>query len=94
MASATRALHRCHDAALAPVFGFILLFFAWGMMPIGAALGGAIVWIAEQSVSHTMALRTVWFVDGAVHLVLFVVGRRLLTTERMESARAEAVAAR
>lgn len=69
-------------------------FFAWGMMPIGAALGGAIVWIAEQSVSHTMALRTVWFVDGAVHLVLFVVGRRLLTTERMESARAEAVAAR
>ena len=67
-------------------------FFAWGMMPIGAALGGAIVWIAEQSVSHTMALRTVWFVDGAVHVGLFVVARRLLTTERLESARSAAVA--
>ena len=23
-------------------------FFAWGMMPVGAALGGVIVWVVEQ----------------------------------------------
>jgi hypothetical protein len=66
-------------------------FFAWGMIPIGAALGGLVVIIAQHYVSHTMALRTVWFVDGGVHVVLFVVGKRLLTTERLESARAAAL---
>ena len=35
----------------------------------------------------------VWFVDAAIHVVLFVVGRRLLTTERLEAARAQQVSA-
>lgn len=65
-------------------------FFAWGMMPIGALLGGAVVAVAGGVVSHEMALRSVWFVDGAIYAALFVVGRRLLTTERLEAARAEA----
>jgi hypothetical protein len=68
-------------------------FFAWGMIPIGAALGGLVVLFAQHFVSHTMALRTVWFVDGGVHVILFAVGRRLLTTERLESARAAALGA-
>jgi MFS family permease len=68
-------------------------FFAWGMMPIGALLGGLVVAVAGRFVSHETALRMVWFVDGAIYAVLFVVGRRLLTTERLESARAAALAA-
>ena len=65
-------------------------FFAWGMMPIGALLGGVVVLVAGRFVSHEMALRSVWFVNGAIHLGLFLVGRRLLTTERMDAARAAA----
>ncbi len=68
-------------------------FFAWGMMPIGALLGGVVVLVVGRFVSHELALRSVWFVDGAIHLVLFLVGRRLLTTERMDAARAGALGA-
>lgn len=68
-------------------------FFAWGMIPIGAIIGGAIVSISGRFTSHTMSLRMVWFVDGGIHVVLFLVGRRLLTTERLEQARADGVAA-
>jgi MFS family permease len=42
-------------------------FLAWGMMPIGALLGGVVVLVAEAFVSHNMALRTVWFLDGGIH---------------------------
>lgn len=66
-------------------------FFAWGMMPIGAAIGGSVVWIADQYTSREMALRSVWFVDGGISLVLFLAGRRWLTTERLEAARAAGV---
>jgi hypothetical protein len=41
-------------------------FFAWGMMPIGALLGGLVVLVAGRFVSHSMALRCVWFVDAAI----------------------------
>ena len=67
-------------------------FFAWGMIPIGAALGGLVVLVARSFVSHEMSLRVVFFVDAAIHAALFIVGRRVLTTERLESARAAAVA--
>ena len=66
-------------------------FFAWGMMPIGSLIGGIIVTVAGHLTTHTMALRWVWFVDAGIHAVLFVVGRRLLTTERLEAARAGGV---
>lgn len=68
-------------------------FFAWGMMPIGAILGGIVVSVARTFTSHEMSLRAVWFVDGAIYAVLFLVGRRLLTTERLEAARAAGVSA-
>jgi len=61
------------------------------MMPIGAAIGGSVVWIADQYTSREMALRSVWFVDGGISLVLFLAGRRWLTTERLEAARAAGV---
>ena len=67
-------------------------FFAWGSIPIGAALGGLVVLVARQFVSNEMSLRMVWFVDAAIHAVLFFVVRRTLTTERLEAARAEGIA--
>lgn len=67
-------------------------FLAWGMMPLGAALGGLIVVLMSHVVTRDWALRSVWFVDAAIHLMLFVVGRRLLTTGKIEQARTEATA--
>jgi MFS family permease len=63
-------------------------FFAWGMMPIGAGLGGLTVVVGEQFVSRDWALRTTWFVCAAIHVWLYVWGRQALTTEKIEAARA------
>lgn len=68
-------------------------FFAWGMIPIGATLGGAIVWLVERRSSRETALRSVWWVSGVIHVGLFVAGLRLLSTERLERARADGIAA-
>jgi MFS family permease len=62
-------------------------FFAWGMMPIGAALGGLVVAIGGHLTTRNWALRSVWFVYAAIYLVLFVVGRSKLTTAKIEVAR-------
>ncbi len=63
-------------------------FFAWGMMPIGAALGGLIVVVIGATNSRSTGLRVVWFADAAIHLGLFVFGRNKLTTAKIEAARA------
>jgi MFS family permease len=63
-------------------------FFAWGMMPIGAATGGLLVWALEPSVGREWALRSTWFAVAIVHLGLFVFGRSKLTTDKIEAARA------
>lgn len=65
-------------------------FFAWGMMPIGALLGGLTVTITEQFGSRELALRMPWLIAGVAQLVLLVFAAPRLTTARMESARAEA----
>lgn len=67
-------------------------FFGWGMMPIGAALGGLIVVIVDQFASRDVALRVPWFVAGAMSLLLFVVAGPLLTTAKFAAARAAATA--
>jgi MFS family permease len=67
-------------------------FFAWGMMPIGAAAGGAIVWIVERLGTRDLALRSTWFACGAVHLGLFIFGSTKLTTAKIEAARDAAAA--
>lgn len=69
-------------------------FFAWGMMPIGAAVGGLVVIVVERLGSREVALRATWFLSGVVHLVLWAVARRRLTTERIEAARAGGQGAR
>jgi MFS family permease len=65
-------------------------FFAWGMMPIGAAIGGALVWVMERQVDREWALRSTWFASAAIHAGLFVFGRAKLTTDKIEAARTAA----
>ncbi len=67
-------------------------FFAWGMIPIGAALGGVIVWVLERQVDRDFALRSTWFAQAAITAACFVFGRAKLTTEKMEAARVAATA--
>jgi MFS family permease len=63
-------------------------FFAWGMMPIGAALGGVTVTVVSHLVDRRFALRSAFFLDGTIYTCLFIVGRRRLTTAKLEAARA------
>lgn len=64
-------------------------FFAWGMMPVGAALGGLTVVVVDVVASRETALRATWIVNALIHLALFAVGRRKLSTERIEATRAQ-----
>jgi MFS family permease len=63
-------------------------FFAWGMMPIGAALGGVLVFVLEGLVDRETALRATWIATSLVYVGLFIFGRAKLTTEKIEAARA------
>jgi MFS family permease len=65
-------------------------FFAWGMMPIGAAIGGLVVVAVDAVASRDLALRATWIVSGAVHVLLWLATRRTLSTARIEAARAAA----
>jgi predicted MFS family arabinose efflux permease len=65
-------------------------FFAWGMMPIGAIVGGLIVVATERLADRELALRMPWFVSGGIQLAMLVWAAPRLTTARMEAARASA----
>ena len=70
-------------------------FFAWGMMPIGLALGGLIVAGMEAAgASREVALRSPWFFTAAAFVFVFLYAAPKLTTDKIESARAEGMAAR
>ncbi len=69
-------------------------FFAWGMMPIGLLIGGLLVTGSEATMSRDLALRMPWFVVAASWVVLFFYAAPKLTTEKLESARAEGIAAK
>ena len=62
-------------------------FFAWGSMPIGIFLGGALVSLMQEILSREMALRSTFFVGAilATLLALFAIPR--LSTARIEAAR-------
>lgn len=68
-------------------------FFAWGMGPIGAAMGGLLVMVVGTFASRGTALRATWFLNAAIHAALFVFGRSRLTTAKIEAARAAGTAA-
>jgi MFS family permease len=69
-------------------------FFAWGMMPIGLALGGLIVSATDTFASRELALRMPWFVTAAAYALVFLYAAPKLTTAKLEAARAEGIAAK
>lgn len=62
-------------------------FFGWGMMPIGSALGGALVALAEPVLGREWALRTPYIVAAIITLGLFVYALPRLNTARIEEAK-------
>ena len=64
-------------------------FFAWGSMPIGTLIGGAIVSATEAFGDRELALRMPYFVSLVLGLVIFAFAAPRLTTEKIERARAE-----
>ncbi|MBS8228306.1 MFS transporter [Vannielia litorea] len=53
-------------------------FFGWGMMPLGALAGGALVSVAEPGLGREFALRLPYLAGGAAMLGLAVYGARRL----------------
>jgi MFS family permease len=62
-------------------------FFGWGMMPIGAVLGGLIVVVAEPLVGREWALRVPFLFAALVHVILFFYAVPNLNSRRIEEAR-------
>jgi Na+/melibiose symporter-like transporter len=70
-------------------------FFAWGMMPIGLAVGGLIVAGMEAAgATREIALRSPWWFAAIAYVALFAYAAPKLTTAKIESARAEGIAAK
>ncbi|HLF60204.1 MAG TPA: MFS transporter [Acidimicrobiia bacterium] len=65
-------------------------FFGWGMMPIGAVLGGVIVAVAEPLAGREWALRAPFIFAALVHVALLFYAVPNLNTGRIEAARATA----
>jgi MFS family permease len=65
-------------------------FFAWGSIPIGMFLGGALVAIGQVFLSREMALRTPYFTGAVLGLLIFVFSASKLTTPAINKARADA----
>lgn len=65
-------------------------FFAWGMMPFGAILGGVLVAVGEAWSSRSFGLRLPWLVGGVLQIVLLAYAAPRLTTARIEESRAAA----
>lgn len=63
-------------------------FFAWGMMPVGALVGGLIVFGFEEFTSREYALRAAWLIAAVGHLLLWTFAAPRLTTAKIEAARA------
>jgi MFS family permease len=82
------------DALLGRV-NSVYRFVAWGAMPIGAVLGGAVVAVAGRFTTRETALRLPWWIAGAVYAVVVVVfALPRLTSASVEAARADAAGAR
>lgn len=65
-------------------------FFAWGSMPIGTLIGGALVSFTEVVTNREIALRAPYFAALALGIVIFIFAAPRLTTEKIEAARSQA----
>ena len=65
-------------------------FVGWGMMPIGSALGGVVVAVAEPLVGREWALRAPFLIAGAITALLFIYAAPRLNSSRIDEARAQA----
>lgn len=63
-------------------------FFAWGTLPIGTLLGGTLVTILQSVLGREMAFRSVYFIGATLGFGLFLYAIRVLTTEKIDRARA------
>ena len=64
-------------------------FFAWGSMPIGTLIGGALVSLMEGIANREFALRTPYFAALLLGIIIFIFAAPRLTTEKIEAARSE-----
>lgn len=68
-------------------------FFGWGMIPIGALLGGLVVVTTDAFASRELALRMPWFAAASGQLAVLAYAAPRLTSRAMDGARAAALAA-
>jgi MFS family permease len=62
-------------------------FFAWGSLPIGTLIGGALVDLVELGADRQFALRLPYLLVAVAGLILFFFAAPRLTTAKIESAR-------
>ncbi|HEU4894477.1 MAG TPA: MFS transporter [Acidimicrobiia bacterium] len=65
-------------------------FLGWGMMPIGSALGGVVVAVAQPIVGREWALRSPYIVAAFITVGLFVYAWPRLNSARIEEAKERA----
>lgn len=65
-------------------------FLGWGMIPIGAALGGLMVAVAEPNIGREWALRTPFLVAAVATLAMFLYALPRLGNTQIEVARGSA----
>lgn len=64
-------------------------FFAWGTIPIGLLIGGGLITLMEHFTSREWALRTPYFVTGALGFIILAFAAPRLTTAKIEATRAQ-----
>ncbi|HZX56746.1 MAG TPA: MFS transporter [Ilumatobacteraceae bacterium] len=69
-------------------------FFGWGSIPIGTALGGLTVVLVEPMWGREAALRAPWFLSSALGVLVCIYAIPRLTSQRLDAARAEGIAAK
>ncbi|MBU6255306.1 MAG: MFS transporter [Actinomycetales bacterium] len=65
-------------------------FFAWGSIPIGMFLGGAVVSLIQNLATRDLALRAPYLLGAVLGFLIFILAAPRLTTTALEKAKAEA----
>lgn len=65
-------------------------FFGWGMMPIGAVIGGVLVEVVAGIAGRTVGLRAPFFLAAAFNFGLTIYALSRFTTARIEAAKRQA----